>query len=139
MIQEFEPVHRAELHLRRQRIPLVGLPRIEFSAEVPHCGAERERRSGKYLVLRPEIYRARALDSWPNAAALPRTVDAQLNELVVEAGAQTHRNFACIRAGKYDIAWENDTNDVVVYVGERLLSGVEDVDRDCRRAVRASG
>ena len=87
-VDELEPVHRADLELGRQRIAPIGFSRIQLSAEIPYRDAEGQRRAGFERELGSEIDRPRALDLRANAAALARTIDAQLNELVVEARRQ---------------------------------------------------
>ena len=80
--------------------------------------------------LRSEIHRPRALDLRANGAALARTVDAQLNQLVVEARRQTLRDCSRIRCGEHHIARQNHAYDSAYRIGDLLLADVEDVDRE---------
>jgi hypothetical protein len=71
MIDEFEPVHCAELDLRGQRIALVGFSGIDLTPEIPDGCAERERRPELNIVLSAKIDRARASDFGADGTALP--------------------------------------------------------------------
>src|SRR6478672_9171397 len=84
VVDELESVHRADLDLRRERIALIRFPRIELAAEIPYRDAKCERPSGFERELRPEIHGAGALDFRADAGALPRAIDAQLDQLVVD-------------------------------------------------------
>src|SRR5712671_6300572 len=58
VIDEFEPVHRAELDLRGQWIALVGFSGVDLSPQIPDGCAERKRRAELDVVLGAKIDRA---------------------------------------------------------------------------------
>src|SRR5205085_7127757 len=87
VVDEFQSIEYAELDLRRKRISLVGLARVESAAEISYRNAERERRTHLCLVLGAKVYRARAFYLGTHAAALPRAVNAQLYDFVVDSSS----------------------------------------------------
>src|SRR2546423_4738322 len=137
MVDEFESIRRAGLHLRRQRISLVRLAGVEFSTKIPHGESKSERRADGGLRLRAQIHRARALDFRTHAGALARAIHPELYQLVIHAGRQPLAEAERVRAGEDNVAWENLTNNVAEIVGHLLLSDVQDVDRESSRSERA--
>ena len=137
MVEELEAIHGADIDLGRERIALIRLPRVQPAAEVSDRGAEAERCTGRQVILRAEIQRARALDLRADAAALTRAVDAKLYDLVVEAGVKALGDRRGVRTSEDDIAGKDEPDDLVELVLHLLLTDVQDVEgeRDGTRAM----
>jgi hypothetical protein len=116
---------------------LVNTPEMRFQVDESRKFAVVDEVLDRLEKQGAKVDRARASDFGADGTALSRAIDPDLNDFVVEPGAQAMRNFGRVRAREYYVSRDNVTHDIAVHVGHVLLTDVEDVDRKRGRPVRA--